>query len=95
MNKLYQMFILVILISSTEITVQNIIVSESTTYPYSFSYLDSLPIIITNDSNFTDYGFPGNGTLSNPYRIENLNITTNASSGIEIINTSKFSGRCS
>ncbi len=89
MNKLYQMFVLVILISSTEITVQNIIVSESTTYPYSLSYLDSLPIIITNDSNFTDYGFPGNGTPLDPYRIENLNITTTEEKGIYVFNTTK------
>ena len=90
MNKLYQMFILVILISSTEITVQNIIVSESTTYPYSFSYLDSLPIIITNDSNFTDYGLLGTGTPQEPFRIENLNITTSEDKGIYIHNTTKY-----
>lgn len=33
------------------------------------------PIIISNDGNFSDYGFPGDGTEGNPYRIENISIT--------------------
>ncbi|MHA1816803.1 MAG: right-handed parallel beta-helix repeat-containing protein [Candidatus Heimdallarchaeaceae archaeon] len=32
------------------------------------------PIRIYYNSNFTDYGFPGEGTNSNPYRIESLEI---------------------
>ncbi len=34
----------------------------------------SEPILITSDQNFTDYGFEGDGTLSNPYKIANLSI---------------------
>ncbi|MCG3222312.1 MAG: hypothetical protein H7641_13110, partial [Candidatus Heimdallarchaeota archaeon] len=46
------------------------------------------PIFISNDGNFTDYGFPGSGSKANPYRIENLNITTDFSNGITINSTS-------
>ena len=53
------------------------------------SYIDSLPIVITNDSNFTDYGFLGDGTAVNPFIIENLNITTTKERGIYVYNTTK------
>ena len=33
-------------------------------------------IIIWGDEDFKQYNFPGSGTESEPYRIENLNITT-------------------
>ena len=33
------------------------------------------PINIENDTSFVDYGFPGEGTPGDPYRIENYNIT--------------------
>ena len=54
-----------------------------------FSYINSLPIIITNNSNFTDYGFLGDGTAVNPFIIENLNITTTKERGIYVYNTTK------
>ncbi|MBY9002101.1 MAG: right-handed parallel beta-helix repeat-containing protein, partial [Candidatus Heimdallarchaeota archaeon] len=34
------------------------------------------PMIIDYDSDFESYGFPGDGSPGDPYRIENLNITT-------------------
>jgi parallel beta-helix repeat protein len=34
------------------------------------------PIVITNESDFSDLGFPGNGSLSNPYLIQGLEIST-------------------
>jgi parallel beta-helix repeat protein len=46
------------------------------------SFNDSSPIVITQDSDFNTWngtGFPGNGTINDPIRIEGLNIT--ASSG--------------
>ncbi len=55
-----------------------------------FSYINSLPIVITNDSNFTDYGLLGTGTPQEPFRIENLNITTSENKGIYIHNTTKY-----
>jgi parallel beta-helix repeat protein len=52
-------------------------------------YIDHAPILILNDNNFTDYGFPGIGTFSNPYIIEDLRIITTASDGIHINGTTK------
>ncbi len=45
-------------------------------------------ILITSDADFASQGWPGAGTPSNPYRIENLNITANPeSSCIDIQDT--------
>ena len=46
-------------------------------------------IMITQDVNFTDYAFPGNGSSVNPYIIENYNITTNDVIGINVEFTTK------
>ncbi|MCE7739772.1 MAG: right-handed parallel beta-helix repeat-containing protein [Candidatus Heimdallarchaeota archaeon] len=47
-------------------------------------------ITIVNDTNFTDYGFPGNGTQDNPYRIEYYSLDEiEYLNGIVIINTTK------
>ena len=47
-------------------------------------------ITIEYDENFTDYGFPGNGSKENPYRIENYSINAlEYHNGIVIINTTK------
>ena len=46
-------------------------------------------IVILNDEDFVAYGFPGDGTLSNPYRIENYDITTSFGIGVYIYNTTK------
>ena len=40
------------------------------------------PIEILNDTAFDLYGLPGNGSTTDPYRIENLNITTSNTWGI-------------
>jgi parallel beta-helix repeat protein len=55
----------------------------------SLAATDHLPIVITCDSNFTEQGWPGYGTVTNPFIIENLHIFTN-SSCISISNTSAF-----
>ncbi len=47
------------------------------------------PILIWDDSDFVDYQFPGDGSQSNPYRIENYNITTSVINGIYIFATTK------
>ncbi|MHA1198019.1 MAG: right-handed parallel beta-helix repeat-containing protein [Candidatus Heimdallarchaeaceae archaeon] len=47
-------------------------------------------IVISNDGNFTNYGFPGAGTLQDPYRIENYNITTLYTTGISIHDTTDY-----
>ncbi|MGC9778550.1 MAG: right-handed parallel beta-helix repeat-containing protein [Candidatus Heimdallarchaeota archaeon] len=46
-------------------------------------------IDIEYDSNLTDYGFPGDGSASDPYRIEDYIIDTTMRYGIKIINTTK------
>ncbi len=38
--------------------------------------VDASPILIDYDSDFESYGFPGDGSAEDPYRIENYNITT-------------------
>ena len=46
-------------------------------------------IQVISDENFTTYGFSGNGTVSEPYRIENIEVITDDSVGILIYNTTK------
>ena len=49
-------------------------------------------ITIESDQDFIDYGFLGNGSVENPYRLERLNITSNIafSKAISIRNTHAF-----
>ena len=59
--------------------------SESSIEEYNFTALTpSSPIIILNNTAFDTYGFPGNGSVGDPYRIEGLNITTSDTYGIYI-----------
>ena len=51
-------------------------------------YVTHERIIITNDELFTEYDFPGEGTVASPFLIQGLNITT-ISTCIFIQNTSK------
>jgi len=46
-------------------------------------------IYIHSNEDFENYGFPGNGTLENPYRIENYTIITSKEVAIYITNVSK------
>ncbi len=62
--------------------------NSSPSSPFLFSY--SSAINIDNDSAFITYGFPGNGTFSNPFRIENLEIISNETYSIRIQNTNSF-----
>ncbi len=50
-------------------------------------YIQHEPIIIWNDSDFSEYGLPGRGTKNDPYRIENYNITTSDLYAIYIFGT--------
>ena len=67
--------------------------SEEPSQPSS-NYISSLTphstILIENDDNFTDYGFTGNGSESEPFIIENYNITVIGAIGIHIAHTTKF-----
>ena len=60
---------------------------------YFSGYISHDPIFINNDDDFLIYGFPGNGTLLNPYIIENYHIfgiEEDGGYGISIRNTSKI-----
>ncbi len=61
-------------------------VSES----YSIEYILHPAIEIISDQNFTDYGFNGEGTINDPFIIENYNITTSSSRAIIIESTTKY-----
>ena len=55
----------------------------------SLNYIEHAAISITHDDNFTDLGFSGTGTSGDPFLISNLNITTTATRGIGIYDTTK------
>ena len=58
------------------------------------SYDEALPIHISNNSDFANQAvanlWEGNGSVSDPYIIEGLNITTMEASAIRIVNTTVF-----
>ena len=54
---------------------------------HEMSYIEHEPFNITSDSDFETQAWPGNGSQSNPYIIENLNISANSSACIWIMNT--------
>ena len=64
--------------SNTEVT--NSLAKTSLSSPSNQPSLKDLiiqsPMTIDYDSDFESYGFPGDGSAVNPYRIENYNITT-------------------
>ncbi len=73
----------------TQVSASNEEERKSTSKNSIHFYVPHEPIIITNDKNFTDYGFPGLGTVEEPYIIENYNITTSNNEGIYINDTTK------
>ncbi len=83
------LLILTFAIYTLNINVQ--ITAEENDYdPTSLELTPHDPISITSDSNFTDYGFPGSGTVEEPYIIEGYNITTTDDNGIFISMTTKY-----
>ncbi|MCK4896119.1 MAG: right-handed parallel beta-helix repeat-containing protein [Candidatus Heimdallarchaeota archaeon] len=64
--------------ANTNITNSSASTSSSITpyLPVLEDLVDASPMIIDYDSDFESYGFPGDGSAGNPYRIENYNITT-------------------
>lgn len=51
--------------------------------------IEHAPFEIISDDNFTDYGFAGTGSASDPYIIGDFNITTTETTGILIKDTTK------
>lgn len=62
----------------------------STQFIQNDSYILHNPISIYENDDFISYGFPGNGTEENPYRIENYNITTDSDYGIFVGGVTDF-----
>ncbi|MHA1400803.1 MAG: right-handed parallel beta-helix repeat-containing protein [Candidatus Heimdallarchaeaceae archaeon] len=52
--------------------------------------ISTTEIKITSDDDFITYGFPGNGSVNNPFIIADLYISTKASFGIEILDTTVY-----
>jgi len=74
-------FLINLILSMTLLSLQENQANVNTSHiqEVSYSINDVIPIeyfniTITNDANFTDYGFPGTGTKENPFRIENYSI---------------------
>ncbi len=68
---------------------KNLLLFElSETRDYSIKIASS-PILIDSDDDFLSYGFPGNGSETNPFLIQNLEIDTTSDAGIIIRDTTK------
>ncbi len=75
----------VIILVTSEPTKQEIQETESLT----LDLINRDEILIDHNNDFLTYGFPGEGTEENPYRIENYNITT-GSLLIDITDVTKY-----
>ena len=91
MRKKTTLFLLILTLSiyASNINVQ-ISAEENNYRPSSLELTPHESIEITSDGNFTDYGFPGTGTVEDPYVIEGYNITTTSNVGIYITDTTKY-----
>ena len=86
---LVSLFITSLIISTNSTTVQSLDKEIQSDYHFS-ALINRDPIFIYNNSAFGLYGFPGDGSPGNPYRIENYNITASAAHGIHINNTNVY-----
>ena len=57
---------------------------------FSYDLTPHGPIEIISDDDFNSYSFPGNGSESNPFIIENYEIITSNGKGISITGTTKY-----
>ena len=57
-----------------------------------WALVDHDPIVITGDAGFVSGGFPGSGTVGDPFRVEGLRIVTDAlhRNGVEVRDTSVY-----
>jgi parallel beta-helix repeat protein len=79
LNSVLILLLLGFMISFVNISSQEVFAEILTSSPYEYpiiqAYTPHGPIYIDYDDNFTDYGFPGDGSAGDPFRIEDLNIT--------------------
>ncbi|MFX1483957.1 MAG: right-handed parallel beta-helix repeat-containing protein [Promethearchaeota archaeon] len=78
-----------IVLSSETIEHQSAIIRQSRYYTPS-QYQTSEPIEITSDGDFATLGFPGSGTLEDPYIIANLSISSSSGRSIWIQDTTAY-----
>jgi len=77
------------IIATTDLTISSNSIDSTN---HEISLADSFPILITSDEAFTILGFPGNGTIAEPYLIENFRIISSnqLDSAIMIGNTTAY-----
>ncbi len=84
------LMISIILLTFTNTDILKVFAESDRLKNSSLAYISQVPILIDSDSDFITYGFPGSGTINDPYRIENYQITTTEEIGIQIESTSKY-----
>jgi len=92
-SQLSRLFVLIFLLSSLISAMILSSTGSSSVQKYSEKKLLSLTnIYISTDSGFIDYGFPGNGSLEDPYLIQNMSFNNVSPNGYSIFikNTSKY-----
>ncbi len=78
------------IVSLIVVAILNINLPMGPDYGLPNNLVDHKPITILKDEDFEKYNFLGNGTESNPYIIENYNITTEEDIAIYISFTTKY-----
>ncbi|TFG10875.1 hypothetical protein EU534_00465 [Candidatus Heimdallarchaeota archaeon] len=75
-KRIYFVIILLMLCTITMVSERTIGSNISDNANLEVNLTDSYPILITSNEVFIILGFPGNGTLEDPYRIENLRVVS-------------------
>ena len=94
-NKITSYGIISVIIFSLIITSIFLLPAEATPYNTGKNKINNAGLVehesiyIANDAAFDTYGFPGDGSVNNPYRIEYLNITTTDDDAIIVVITTK------
>ena len=78
------------MISTDLIDVMNTIETTGNHRMYEISYDSHAPFNVTSNLDFETQGWPGNGSETNPYMIQNLNITSTDSACIWVMNTTSY-----
>ncbi|MHA1316618.1 MAG: right-handed parallel beta-helix repeat-containing protein [Candidatus Heimdallarchaeum aukensis] len=85
------LFLIFVLFASFAIEHVTIKASDSTNIGNQKHFVDdNAEILIISDNDFVKYGFPGDGSVDNPYIISNLDLNTSKMFGIFISNVSSY-----
>ncbi|MHA1772000.1 MAG: right-handed parallel beta-helix repeat-containing protein [Candidatus Thorarchaeota archaeon] len=74
----------------TDIRPDTLPTPENTDTKNALAYTTHTPITITSNADFVSQGWLGSGTVSDPYRIENLSISSSSQTRIEIRSTTVY-----